>query len=177
MNIANRLTILRFLLVPIFVILRMIPQSWAVLAAGIVFILASLTDMLDGHLARSRHLVTEFGKFADPLADKVLSSAAMIMLVASGQIPAWAVIVIIAREFAITGFRILAAAQQITIAAGPLGKIKTVMQLVSMTWLLFVPGLPPMPGLVAFYISVVLTVISGADYLWRNRQVLDLENL
>ena len=177
MNIANKLTLLRIGMVLIFVILRYIPQPNGIPVSAIIFILASFTDMLDGYYARKYHLITNFGKFADPLADKILAASAMICLVDSGIIPAWTVIVIIAREFAITGFRIIAASENITIAAGPLGKSKTIAQLVGLSWLLFYPLIPPMIGLVFYYFSVVMTVISGVDYILRNKQVLDLKNI
>lgn len=177
MNIANKLTLIRMAMVPLFVILRYMNFPHSEIISGIIFILASLTDMLDGHYARKYNLITNFGKFADPLADKILAASAMICLIETGLIPAWSVIIIISREFAITGFRIIAASENITIAAGPLGKIKTMSQLIALSWLLFAPTLPPTPGLIIYYFSVVMTVVSGADYLIRNKQVLDLKNI
>ena len=177
MNIANKLTIMRLLLVPVFVILFLMKTPGTGLAASFVFCVAAFTDFLDGHLARKYHLVTTFGKFLDPLADKVLTISAFIMLVEEGVIPAWGVIIIVTRELAITGFRILAASDNITIAASPFGKIKTITQLLSLIALLFVPPVPQMIGIVLFYIAVVLTVLSGVDYLVKNKSVLDLENI
>lgn len=177
MNIANKLTIMRLLLVPVFVILFLMKTPGTGLAASFVFCVAAFTDFLDGHLARKYHLVTTFGKFLDPLADKVLTISAFIMLVEEGIIPAWGVIIIVTRELAITGFRILAASDNITIAASPFGKIKTITQLLSLIALLFVPPVPQMIGIVLFYIAVVLTVLSGVDYLVKNKSVLDLENI
>src|SRR5699024_7708666 len=128
MNLPNKITMIRLLLVPIFIIVFYIyPDSH--IYAAIIFIIASLTDSLDGYIARSKGLITDFGKFIDPLADKILVSAALILLVEIGKIPGWVVIIIIAREFTITGFRIIAASEGITIAASPLGKIKTITQL------------------------------------------------
>ncbi|MDO5713479.1 MAG: CDP-diacylglycerol--glycerol-3-phosphate 3-phosphatidyltransferase [Tissierellia bacterium] len=177
MNIANKLTLLRMGMVPIFVLLRYLHLPFALPISGIVFIIASLTDMLDGHYARKHHLITNFGKFADPLADKILAASAMICLVDSGLIPAWSVIIIISREFAITGFRIIAASENINIAAGPLGKLKTITQLIGLSLLLFYPLISPGIGLFFYYFSVVMTVISGIDYIVRNKKVLDLENI
>lgn len=176
MNLANKITLARVFLVPVFVIVFYlnIPHSnyWA---AG-VFIIASLTDALDGHIARSRNLVTNFGKFADPLADKVLTVAALVVLVGSGKVPAWLVIIIIAREFAISGFRIIAASEGTTIAASKWGKAKTISQLIAII-LLLIDNFPfsflafPLDTIM-LYISLALTIISGADYIIKNLDVL-----
>jgi CDP-diacylglycerol--glycerol-3-phosphate 3-phosphatidyltransferase len=177
MNLANKLTIARVLLIPVFILVYY--TSGVGFWAALVFGIATITDTLDGYIARSRKLITTFGKFADPLADKILVTSALILLVGSRIIPAWAVILIIAREFIVTGFRILAASERITIAASPLGKLKTITQFVAILLLLL--GNPffgsfPM-DLLMFYLSVFLTIVSGADYLLRNKQVLDLSNL
>lgn len=164
-------------MVPIFVLCMYMDFNNSRIVATIIFAIASFTDFLDGYLARRDNLVTNFGKFADPLADKILVCSAMIMLVSSGEMPAWAVIIIIAREFTITGFRIIAASENITIAASPLGKFKTVTQLISNILLLTgLSNLRPI-GMGIFYLAVVFTVISGADYLIKNKKVLDLENI
>lgn len=177
MNTPNKLTLMRTLMVPIFIIFMYLDFNNSRIIATIIFALASFTDFLDGYLARRDNLVTNFGKFADPLADKILVCSAMIMLVSSGEMPAWAVIIIIAREFTITGFRIIAASENITIAASPLGKFKTVTQLISNILLLTgIESLSP-AGMAIFYLAVVFTVISGADYLIKNKKVLDLENI
>ncbi len=176
MNIANKVTTVRLFLIPVFVVLYYIYGRTYNIAA-IVFIIASLTDAIDGHLARSRNLITNFGKFVDPLVDKVLTMAAFIILVEDLVIPAWAVIIIIARELIITGFRTLAADQGITIAASPWGKAKTISQMVSLVMLLVdIPSLNNL-GIYVFYIAVALTVISGVDYMVKNKAVLDLENI
>lgn len=175
MNIANKLTLSRIFMIPLFVLLY-IWFGRGVLVAG-VFILASLTDMLDGHLARSRHLITTFGKFADPLADKLLVTAALIMLTADGVIPAWSVILILAREFIVTGFRVVAASAGITIAASPFGKIKTITQLVSLILLLFGIVVFDQVGIIIYYLAVLFTALSGADYLLKNKNVLDLSEI
>ncbi|MBM7549372.1 CDP-diacylglycerol--glycerol-3-phosphate 3-phosphatidyltransferase [Peptoniphilus gorbachii] len=177
MNTPNKLTLMRTLMVPIFVLCMYMDFNNSRIVATIIFAIASFTDFLDGYLARRDNLVTNFGKFADPLADKILVCSAMIMLVSSGEMPAWGVIIIIAREFTITGFRIIAASENITIAASPLGKFKTVTQLISNILLLTgLSNLRPI-GMGIFYLAVVFTVISGADYLIKNKKVLDLENI
>lgn len=177
MNTPNKLTLMRTLMVPIFVLCMYLDFNNSRIVATLIFAIASFTDFLDGYLARRDNLVTNFGKFADPLADKILVCSAMIMLVSTGEMPAWAVIIIIAREFTITGFRIIAASENITIAASPLGKFKTVTQLISN--ILLLTGLEKFRpiGMGIFYLAVVFTVISGADYLIKNKKVLDLENI
>lgn len=177
MNTPNKLTLMRTLMVPIFVLCMYLDFNNSRIVATLIFAIASFTDFLDGYLARRDNLVTNFGKFADPLADKILVCSAMIMLVSTGEMPAWAVIIIIAREFTITGFRIIAASENITIAASPLGKFKTVTQLISNILLLTgIEKFRPI-GMTIFYLAVVFTVISGADYLIKNKKVLDLENI
>ena len=177
MNLPNKLTFMRILLVPVFVILMYCDFANARLFATAVFAIASFTDFLDGYLARRDNLVTNFGKFADPLADKILVCSALICLTGIQDIPAWGVIIIIAREFAVTGLRVIAASENITIAASKLGKIKTVTQLFSMLFLLTDITSLYKPGLYLFYIAVAFTVISGVDYFYKNIKVLDLENI
>lgn len=177
MNTPNKLTFMRILMVPIFIVFMYLDFKHSRLIATLIFVIASLTDFLDGYLARRDNLVTNFGKFADPLADKILVSAAMLMLLEYNIIPAWGVIIIIAREFAVTGFRIVAASENITIAASQLGKIKTVSQLISM--ILLLSGIESfiIIGKILFNIAVIFTIISGADYFIKNKKVLDLENM
>lgn len=176
MNIANKVTMVRLILIPVFVVAFYIYGTSYNLAA-ILFMVASLTDALDGHLARSRNLITNFGKFVDPLVDKVLTMAAFIILVEAQIIPAWAVIIIISRELIITGFRTLAADMGITIAASMWGKAKTTSQMISLVLLLLHNDALNKFGIYVFYIAVILTVISGLDYLIKNKKVLDLENI
>ena len=176
MNIANKITTLRLILIPVFVAFYYFMGRDNNISA-IIFIIASLTDALDGHLARSRNLITNFGKFVDPLVDKVLTMAAFIVLVEGQIIPAWAVIIIIARELIITGFRTLAAHQGITIAASMWGKAKTTSQMIALVCLLLDVEVLNNIGIYIFYIAVILTVISGVDYIVKNKQVLDLENI
>ena len=176
MNIANKVTMVRLVMIPIFVIaFYFYGTSYNI--AAILFMVASLTDALDGHLARSRNLITNFGKFVDPLVDKVLTMAAFIVLVEANVIPAWAVIIIISRELIITGFRTLAADMGITIAASMWGKAKTTSQMISLVLLLLHNDVLNNFGIYVFYLAVVLTVISGLDYIMKNKKVLDLENI
>ncbi|EGY78578.1 CDP-diacylglycerol--glycerol-3-phosphate 3-phosphatidyltransferase [Peptoniphilus indolicus] len=177
MNTANKLTMLRILMVPIFVLFMYLNIENSRIIATIIFVIASFTDFLDGYIARKNNLVTNFGKFADPLADKILVAAALICLTELGDVPAWGVIIIIAREFAVTGFRIIAASENITIAASPLGKIKTVSQLVSLIILLTNITMIYKIGIVSFYIAILFTIISGVDYFIKNKKVLDLKNI
>jgi CDP-diacylglycerol--glycerol-3-phosphate 3-phosphatidyltransferase len=179
MNLANKVTMVRFLLVPVFILLVSLFHGWgADLLAGLVFVVASCTDFIDGHIARSRNLVTTFGKFMDPLVDKILVTAALVALVAMGRTPAWVVILILAREFAITGLRTVAVSEGVVIAASPLGKLKTTCQMVAIAFLLLYT-LPVLPntfiyvcGQVLMYAALVLTLLSGWDYLKSCRELL-----
>ncbi|MDR7869956.1 MAG: CDP-diacylglycerol--glycerol-3-phosphate 3-phosphatidyltransferase [Tissierellaceae bacterium] len=181
MNIANKITLFRVFLVPLFMIVLYSNVNNSQIIAGFIFIFASLTDTLDGYLARSRNLVTNFGKFVDPLADKVLVSAALISLVDMGKIPGWIVVIIIAREFTITGFRVLAASDGITIAASPLGKFKTITQLLAVILILF-NNFPfesmniPMDQIM-LYLALIFTILSGLDYIFKNKHVLNLKDI
>ena len=188
MNLPNKLTFLRLLLIPFFVVLTVVPFEWgavnwlgseieiALLIAAIIFIFASFTDWLDGYIARRDNLVTNFGKFADPLADKLLVSAALIVLIELGLAPAWVVVVIISREFAVTGLRLLLVEEGGTVlaAAWP-GKIKTVTQLLAIIFLLMNDfplawtGLPI--GSILLYIALIFTVYSGVDYFYNARDL------
>lgn len=181
MNLANKITLFRVFLVPVFLIVLYSNIENNVAIAGIIFIIASLTDMLDGHIARSRNLVTDFGKFVDPLADKILASAALIALVDMGKISGWIVIIIIAREFTVTGFRVLAASKGVTIAASPWGKVKTITQLIAIILFLF-DNLPfDYIGLrvdvIMIYAALVFTVVSGIDYIVKNKNIIDTKDI
>ncbi len=173
---------LRVLMIPIFVIFALIPSQWAQYLALLIYILACFTDTLDGRIARQRHLVTNFGKFADPIADKLLVMSALVILVSTNRMPAWVCIVMLAREFIISGFRLVAAGSGKVIAAGNLGKLKTVFQMTSTVALfLLVPvagrGLLGHFGMVLanvlMYIAVFLTIISGAEYIIHNFDCID----
>ena len=181
MNLANKITIFRVFLVPVFMFVLYSDFAYSTYIAAIIFIFALLTDTLDGYIARSRKLVTNFGKFVDPLADKILVSAALISLVGLGKVPAWVVVIIIAREFTISGFRIIAASEGITIAASPLGKFKTITQLISIPLLLLnnfpFNGLQIPMDIIMLYVSLIFTIISGVDYVLRNKDALKLEDI
>lgn len=179
MNLPNKLTIFRICLVPFFVFFLFSNLKYGQYIAVSIFILASLTDTLDGHIARSRNLITTFGKFMDPLADKILVSAAFISLVELGKVPSWIVIIVISRELAITGFRTVAVSEGVTIAADKWGKMKTVTQLIAVIALLlnnYPFSLINFPfDKIMLYISVVFTIISGVNYIYVNRKVLKSE--
>ena len=176
MNLPNKLTLFRVILIPFFVffLLATYFEGYGNYIAVAVFIVASITDFLDGKIARKYNLVTNFGKFMDPLADKLLVSSALICLVALNKIPAWVVIVIIAREFIISGFRLVAADNGVVIAASYWGKFKTAFQMVTVIVLILnIPGeVFAVIGTVLIYISLVLTVISLIDYIAKNKDVL-----
>ena len=147
--------------------MKMVP-----IIANVIFITASLTDLLDGKIARKYGLVTNFGKFMDPLADKLLVCSALICLIQLGQLPAWVVIVIISREFIISGFRLVAADNGIVIAASYWGKFKTVFQMTAVVLLIFnIPALSVLTSAV-LWIAVILTVVSLVDYVAKNIKVL-----
>jgi CDP-diacylglycerol--glycerol-3-phosphate 3-phosphatidyltransferase len=180
MNLPNKLTILRVLMIPFFVVFMLwnitgAADKWI---AALLFILASLTDMLDGKIARKYNLVTNFGKFMDPLADKLLVSAAMICLVELGRLPAWVVIVIISREFIISGFRLIASDNGVVIAASYWGKFKTVFQMAMIIVLIFeFGGFFGMIEMALIWISLILTVVSLVDYIVKNIGVLKDGNM
>ena len=180
MNLPNKITFSRVLLVPVFIIMFYVDIPNNQIYAGLIFIIAALTDTLDGYLARKNGQVTNLGKFIDPLADKLLVSAALILLVEAGTILGWVVITIIAREFTITGFRIIAASEGVNIAASSLGKFKTITQLIAIILLLFDNIFferfnIPMDQ-IFLYISLIFTVLSGYDYIYKNRNTLDLSD-
>ena len=181
MNLANKITLIRVLMVPLFLIVLYSNFDKSAIIAGIIFVIASFTDMLDGYIARSRNLVTNFGKFVDPLADKVLASAALIALVDMGKISGWIVVIIIAREFTVTGFRVLAASEGVTIAASPWGKIKTITQLTAIILFLFNNFPFSFLGIradkIMIYIALFFTILSGVDYIVKNKNILKFEDI
>ena len=167
LNLPNKLTLLRIVLVPVYLVLLF--SGWNVLAL-IVFAAASLTDMLDGRIARSRHLVTNFGKFMDPIADKLLTHTAFIMLCSMGRLNVVACIIFIAREFVVSGLRLVAVEQGHVIAAGMSGKIKTVLQM-ALVMLLTVMSGNLLTDLVMLA-AAAMTLYSMGEYVWQNRAVL-----
>jgi CDP-diacylglycerol---glycerol-3-phosphate 3-phosphatidyltransferase len=169
MNLANKLTMLRIILVPVFLFFIAIRIKYGIYIATGVFIIAALTDTLDGYVARSRNQVTKFGKFMDPLADKLIVTAALVSLVEMKQLPSWVVMIIIAREFAITGLRAVAASEGVIIAASKWGKAKTVIQIIAIIAVLMNIAF----SRVLIIIAVLITIISGVDYLYKNRKILN----
>lgn len=194
MNLANKLTMIRIFLVPIFLIfiaVKGIPYGSVI--ATLIFIIASLTDQLDGYIARSRNQITNFGKFMDPLADKLLVTAALISLVELHLIPAWAAVVIIAREFAVSGLRTLAASEGTVIAASWWGKVKTVTQIAAILLLLLKVNISSSEYLTNLVVSnnilngffnyvpngvlivaVIITIISGIEYFIKNKNAISM---
>lgn len=172
MNLPNKLTILRAIMIPFFLVFLYMSPGWSKWVALGIFIAASLTDMLDGKIARKYNLVTNFGKFMDPLADKLLVCSALIALSDLNRIPAWIVIVIIARDFIISGFRLIAAEKGIVIAAGWWGKIKTTVQMIMVGFLIADLKVFYIFDQALIYLALALTLISLGDYLYHNREVL-----
>nr|WP_297706263.1 CDP-diacylglycerol--glycerol-3-phosphate 3-phosphatidyltransferase [uncultured Butyrivibrio sp.] len=178
MNLPNKLTVLRVVLIPFFVAFLLLSPGngafkWVSLA---IFIIASLTDMLDGKIARKYNLITDFGKFMDPLADKLLVCSAMICLIELGRIPSWIVVIIIAREFIISGFRLIAADNGRVIAASYWGKFKTTFQMIMVILMIANLGdVIPFYDLVTqiiMWIALALTIISLCDYIVKNKDVM-----
>lgn len=203
MNLPNKITISRILLVPIFMIVLFLPIPYASLIAALIFVIAAATDGIDGHIARSTNTVTNFGKFLDPLADKLLVASALIALVGQGKLPSWVAVIIIAREFIVTGLRLIAVNEGKVIAAGMSGKIKTVTQIIAIALLLIDTSVlsnsdafmfekttllinnfavQPLVGLIGLlanvmvYVSVFFTLYSCIVYIKQNIEVLKLDD-
>jgi len=186
MNLPNKITISRIFLIPIFVIIMLVPFSWGEISllgatmpvthfvGALIFIIASTTDWIDGHIARKYNLVTNMGKFLDPLADKLLVSAALIVLVELQIAPSWIVIIIISREFAVTGLRLVLAGEGEVVAANMLGKIKTWTQIIAISVLLLhniLFELVSIPfDMIALWVALFFTVWSGLDYFMKNKE-------
>ena len=175
MNLPNKLTIVRMIMIIPFVVFMLVPIGGAGVAKWIalaLFVIASLTDLLDGKIARKYNLVTTFGKFMDPLADKLLVCSALICLVEMGKIPSWIVIIIISREFIISGFRLVASDNGVVIAASYWGKFKTTFQMVMIVLMIAdIPALSLVTSIV-MWAALILTVVSLADYLIKNKDCL-----
>ena len=170
MNLPNKLTVLRIVLILPFLLVLYLDVPGASYIALAIFIIASRTDLLDGKIARSRNLVTDFGKFADPLADKMLVVAAMLWFVENGQMPGWALLIVILREFAVSGLRMVASDQGRVIAAGWSGKVKTASTMVCIV-LMFLP-IPDLVNTLCVAVIVVTTLWSGVEYFVKNRDCL-----
>ncbi len=195
MNLPNKLTVIRIVLAPLFLLLTLVEFPFHNLVAGLVFGAAALTDMYDGRIARSQGLITNLGKFLDPLADKMLTTAAFLSFLATGHLDVWAVMIVLTREFMVTSVRLLAAKDGVVIAANIWGKLKTVMQFVGIlvelaalelaSWQSTVLASYHLPaavfdvpltvGYVLLWISVVLTATSGVQYVWNHRHYFKTE--
>lgn len=183
MNLPNKITLSRVLLIPVFMVMLFWDFGWGEfsfleytlsfeqLIATLIFAILSLTDWLDGYLARKYNLVTNFGKFLDPLADKMLVTAGFVALVELGFVPAWMVILILSREFAVTGLRLLASSEGLVIAAANLGKLKTTLQIV--TILVFLMHIDNIFTQVILWFAVFITVYSGIDYFYKNKHLFE----
>lgn len=174
MNLPNKLTVGRMIAVPFFIWAFMVENY---LVAFVIFVAASLTDLLDGKIARSRGLITNFGKIMDPLADKILVYSALCLFIETGTIPGWSLIIILAREFVVAGMRTVAASEGLVIAAGMSGKIKTVLQMAAV--IILIAAMDPvkqlmMPGMIIFWASLVMTVYSGCEYVIKNKSVFSM---
>ena len=173
MNLPNKITVFRVGMIPVFLVFMLVPgiPNGKYIAAA-VFVIASVSDFLDGYLARKNNLVTDFGKFMDPLADKLLVCAALICLIELERIPSWIVIIIISREFIISGFRLVAADNQVVIAASYWGKFKTTFQMVMVCLMIANMDALSLLTQIVMWIAVVLTIVSLVDYLVKNKGVL-----
>lgn len=189
MNTPNKLTVLRIVLAPLFLLLMMLDFPFHFFLAVIVFVIAALTDLFDGKIARSQGLITNFGKFLDPLADKMLTTAAFLGFLVTGQLDVWAVMLVLTRDFMVTSVRLIAAKDGVVVAASFAGKAKTVAQFISIIYMVIalefstwqttvlsgyalpnaVFNIPLLIGRVLIWISVILTVISGIKYVWELR--------
>ena len=175
MNLPNKITLFRVAMIPVFLVFMLIPDiPYGKYIAAAVFIIAAVSDFLDGYLARKNNLVTNFGKFMDPMADKLLVSSALICFVELNLIPAWVVIIIISREFIISGFRLIASDNGVVIAASWWAKVKTNVQMIMSVMLIINLDIPVINILeqIAIYLAVVLTIISLIEYLVKNKDVL-----
>jgi CDP-diacylglycerol--glycerol-3-phosphate 3-phosphatidyltransferase len=173
LNVPNVLTVIRILLVPVLVVALLVNTAHGSVVAAIVFALAAFTDGLDGYIARSRQSITTFGKVMDPVADKLLIAAALISLVSLDKVAAWVAMVIIAREFAVSGLRIAAGQQGVVIPASMLGKVKTIVQVGAVLALIAVDDTHVVWVQILVYAAVVVTVVSGADYFLNVRRRLE----
>lgn len=171
MNLPNKLTMLRIVLIPVFMVILYWNFPGAGYTALAIFVIASLTDLLDGKIARARNLVTDFGKFADPLADKMLVTAAMLWFVECGRMPAWALLIVICREFAVSGLRMIAADKGKVIAAGKSGKVKTASTMICVILMFLISDVPALDWVCVGVIAAT-TVYSGVEYFVQNRGVI-----
>jgi len=176
MNLANKITITRILIIPLFIICLLSNFPYSQYIAAFIFILAASTDSMDGYIARKRNEITNLGKFLDPLADKLLITSALVVMVEMGRISSIVAIIIISREFIVTGFRVVAASKGIVIAASWLGKIKTIVQIVAIVSILLDNFPFQLIGFsfdtISLYLATIITILSGIDYIYKNRKLL-----
>ena len=175
MNLPNKITILRVCMIPFFLFFLLSPSiPYSKYIAAVIFIVAALSDAVDGHIARKYNLITNFGKFIDPLADKLLVCSALICFVELRLVPAWIIIIIISREFIISGFRLVASDKGVVIAASYWGKVKKTTQMVMSVLLIlnFNGSIFNILEQIFIYLSLILTIVSLVDYLWKNKEVL-----
>ena len=176
LNLPNTITLIRIAMIPLIMLFLLLPIPGKYLISAIIFVVAAATDGVDGHIARSRNLVTTLGKFLDPLADKLLILATLICLLALDKAGAVAIILILTRELVITGLRAIAADKGVVIAASYFGKFKTVSQIVAITYILLAgqfTAFPEVLGTVLLWIAVIITVLSGADYLYKAKELFE----
>ena len=171
MNTANKLTMARVVMIPLFLLVLYLDPPHANYIALAIFILASVTDFIDGYVARHYNQITDFGKFMDPLADKLLVLSAMLWFIQCGRLPAWAVLIVVAREFAVTGLRLVAVDNGRVIAAAWSGKVKTFTTMVCLCVMLL--PVPPAVDTVCTALIVITTLYSGVEYFVKNRDVFD----
>lgn len=181
MNTANKITLVRIAMIPLFMAAMLSGLPYSSIIAMIIFAIAGITDRIDGYVARKYNQVTDFGKFIDPLADKLLVTAALIILVEWGQIPSWAAVIIIAREFMVQGLRLIAVGEGVVVAAGTSGKVKTVVTIVAICVMLtdfhdyeLIKGYLTVDGL-AIISMLITTVWSGIEYFYKNRKLLKVK--
>lgn len=174
MNLPNKLTILRIFLVPFIILCFYLPAAWGMWIAVALFVAAAVTDTVDGRYARAHNMVTDFGKFMDPIADKLLVNAVLIMLTAEGKVPAVVTILFIAREFVVSGLRLVAASRGVVLAAGSLGKIKTTLQDIALPFLMVGDVWKGfrIVGVVLLFASLFMSIWSGLDYVVKNKKLI-----
>ena len=174
MNLPNKLTILRIFLVPFIILCFYLPAAWGMWIAVVLFVGAAVTDTVDGRYARAHNMVTDFGKFMDPIADKLLVNAVLIMLTAEGKVPAVVTILFIAREFVVSGLRLVAASRGVVLAAGSLGKIKTTLQDIALPFLMVGDVWKGfrIVGVVLLFASLFMSIWSGLDYVVKNKKLI-----
>ena len=175
MNTPNKLTLLRILMIPVFLVILYMDFPYHQYVALVVFILASATDFVDGYLARRDHMVTDLGKFMDRLADKMLVMSAMLWFVEVGRMPAWALLIVVVREFAVSGLRLIAVDNGRVIAAAWSGKVKTFSTMVGICLMLL--PVPPVVDLIVVAVIVITTVYSGVEYFIKNKDVIDWNHI